>query len=54
MRLDLWDPDAAFGSLARAVLHRRLAFGRRWFVLWPSIPEPAMYAVCVGRASRAA
>jgi len=54
MRLDLWDPDAAFVSLARAVLHRRLAFGRRWFVLWPSIPAPALFDVSAERASRAA
>jgi hypothetical protein len=45
MLLEVWDPQAALVSLARGVLHRRKAIARTWFVLWPSIPEPALYDV---------
>jgi len=54
VQLDLWDPGAALRAIARGVLHSRQPFGRRWFVLWPAIPEPAIYDAYVPRAARAA
>ena len=54
MLLEVWDPHAALVSLARGVLRRRKAIARTWFVLWPSIPEPALYDAWSARAPRAA
>lgn len=43
--LEAWDPRAAYVTLARNILHRSASpvVTRRWFVWWPSIPEPALY-----------
>jgi hypothetical protein len=52
--LELWDPRAAMTVLARGVLHRSTRHvGRSWFVLWPAIPEPALYASPALRACAA-
>ena len=43
--LELWDSRLAMTKLARGVIHRSARhIGRSWFVLWPAIPEPALYA----------
>ena len=42
---EMWDPRAALVALARAVLNRaRFSRDARcWFVMWPALPEPALY-----------